>query len=81
MLNLLISIIGQSYERINSTAVISTFKERADLIRDSTYLLQGPFSWFSFSSKSSLGSYLMIFNDVTHEENQTSNEPLIEKIS
>jgi hypothetical protein len=46
MLNLLISIIGQSYERINSTAVLATFKERADLISDSTYLVCAPFSWF-----------------------------------
>ena len=44
MLNLLISIIGKSFERINEQAVVATFKERADLINDNAYLLKWPFT-------------------------------------
>ncbi len=44
MLNLLISIIGQSFEKINSEISVTTFKERADLINDNNYLMQWPFN-------------------------------------
>ncbi len=80
MLNLLISIIGQSYERINSTAVLATFKERADLISDSTYLVCAPFSWFNRGNEND-SSCLMIVNDVTQEGQQSPDDLISSELS
>jgi hypothetical protein len=64
MLNLLISIIGQSYERINSQATVANFKERVDIITDSLYLISPPFSWFLSKQHDSI-STLMTLLDIT----------------
>jgi hypothetical protein len=53
MLNILISIIGGSYERINNTKEPAKFKELVDLIRDNSYLNRPPFSWIYRSKEES----------------------------
>jgi hypothetical protein len=72
MLNLLISIIGQSYERVTSTAVLAMYKEHADLICDNNYLLLAPFSWFR-SGKDN-GAYLMVVTDITQDSQQSDSQ-------
>lgn len=65
MLNLLISIIGQSFDRINQQATVATFKEKADLIDDNIYLIR-MFGWFNCRRPKDQGDteWLLILTDI-----------------
>lgn len=71
MLNILISVIGQSFERINSQSVVSTYKERADLISENGNLVRRPFIFFEgipFVRRNTSSKCRLVLTDVTNEE-------------
>jgi uncharacterized RDD family membrane protein YckC len=75
MLNLLISIIGQSFDRINAQSTVAKFKEKADLIEDNCYLLMTPFNFiniFKKNGKQTNAKWLMILTDMSEQTLQES---------
>ena len=70
MLNLLVTIIGQSFDEINDNARLAKYKERAKLISENSYLTK---CCRCLSQKSTDTSpFVMIISDISNEDDATT---------
>lgn len=79
MLNLLISIISESFGKINSNAQFANYQERARLIAENSYLIPG----FIKAKYSPMGLYLIKASEVVEEEliNDEETDMIVQKVN
>ncbi len=75
MLNLLIAIISESFNKINSNAVLANYQERARIIAENSYLIPN----YKKKNHSKKNQYLLIARELTVQADNLE-ENLIKKI-
>ena len=67
MLNLLVAILSESFEKINSNATFANYQERAKIICENAYLIPSS-SKAKFCPKN---KYLVVAAEVIEQDNET----------
>jgi hypothetical protein len=77
MLNLLIAILGKSFDEIYESAIQASYQERAKMISENMFLIPG----FAKNMFCSATSYLFMAEDLSMDNKNDDNEETKEQMS